>query len=122
MNGPTHQIAGAITALAVTQTDASQKWCALHHPAIAIPAGIFLGTLPDIIEPALGNPNHRQFFHSVTVLCVLTAGIYKTYHWKPQNEIEKLIRCVMLVGGTAYISHLILDALTSKSLPLVGKL
>jgi hypothetical protein len=26
---------------------------------------------PDMNEPSLGNPNHRQFFHSVTVLGLL---------------------------------------------------
>ena len=72
MNGPTHQFAGAIAALAIAQSDSSEKASALHHPAAAIPIGAFLGRLPDIIEPSVGNPNHRQFFHSVVVLGLLT--------------------------------------------------
>lgn len=122
MNGPTHQLAGAIAALVMTQNDTSEKSSALHHPAAAIPIGAFLGKLPDMIEPALGNPNHRQFFHSIAVLGLLAAGMRKVYHWEPQDEVEKIIRGVLLVGGAAYLSHLALDALTSRSLPLVGRL
>ncbi|MBZ0071940.1 MAG: metal-dependent hydrolase [Gammaproteobacteria bacterium] len=121
MNGPTHQFAGAIAALVMTQNDTPEKSCALHHPAAAIPVGAFLGRLPDMIEPALGNPNHRQFFHSVVVLGLLAAGMRKVYHWEPQDEVEKIIRGVLLVGGAAYLSHLALDALTSRSLPFVGR-
>lgn len=121
MNGPTHQFAGAIAALVMTQNDTPEKSCALHHPAAAIPVGAFLGRLPDMIEPALGNPNYRQFFHSVAVLGLLAAGMHKVYHWEPQDDAEKIIRGVLLVGGAAYLSHLALDALTSRSLPFVGR-
>lgn len=74
MNGPAHQLAGAMAALVMTQNDVSERSGALHHPAVAISVGAFLGKLPDMIEPALGNPNHRQFFHSVAVLSLLIAG------------------------------------------------
>ncbi len=58
MNGPTHQFAGVLAALVMAQNDTSEKSCALHHPAATIPIGTFLGRLPDMIEPAVGNPNH----------------------------------------------------------------
>ena len=122
MNGPTHQIAGAIAAFAITQNDNSEKSGVLHHPSAAIPIGAFLGRLPDMIEPAFRNPNHRQFFHSITVLGLLTTGMHKAYHWEPHDEFEKIVRGVLLIGGAAYLSHLALDALTSKSLPLIGRL
>ena len=122
MNGPTHQFAGAIAALAITQSDAEDKTSMLHHPAAAIPLGAFLGRLPDMIEPSLGNPNHRQFFHSVVVLSLLGAGVYKVYHWDPQSNLDKMLRGILLLGGAAYLSHLALDALTAKSLPIIGKL
>ena len=95
MNGPTHQFAGAVAALAITQVDSDDKSTLLHHPAAAIPIGAFLGRLPDMIEPSLRNPNHK---------------------------FDKLLRGLLLIGGGAYLSHLALDALTSKSLPLIGKL
>ena len=122
MNGPTHQFAGAIAALVMTQNDSSEKSGVLHHPAAAISAGAFLGQLPDMIEPALGNPHHRQFFHGITILCALGIGVHKAYRWEPQNEFEKIVRGVLLVGGAAYLSHLALDAITKRSLPLVGRL
>ena len=122
MNGPTHQFAGAIAALTITQIDSEEKSTALHHPAAAIRIGAFLGRLPDMIEPSTGNPNHRQFFHSVVVLGLLGTGMHKIYHWEPQDNIEKLLRGLPLLGGAAYLSHLALDALTSRSLPLVGKI
>lgn len=79
MNGPTHQFAGAVAALVITQIDSEDKSTALYHPTAAIPIGAFLGRLPDMIEPSLGNPNHRQFFHSVAILGLLETGIYKLY-------------------------------------------
>jgi inner membrane protein len=122
MNGPTHQFAGAIVALAITQTDANDKTSMLHHPAVAIALGAFLGRLPDMIEPSLGNPNHRQFFHSAAILGLLGIGIHKLYNRDPQSELDKLIRGLLLLAGSAYISHLVLDSLTSRSLPILGKL
>ena len=93
----------------------------LHHPVAAIPIGAFLGRLPDMIEPSLGNTNHRKFFHSVAVLSLLEIGVNKLYRWEPQDNTEKLLRGLLLLGGAAYLSHLALDALTSRSLPLLGK-
>ena len=122
MNSPTHQFAGAIAALVMTQNDSSEKLCPLHHPAAAIPVGAFLGRLPDMIEPALRHPNHRQFFHSITALCALGIGMHKAYHWEPQDKFKKTIRGILLVGGAAYLSHLALDAITKRSLPLIGRI
>jgi inner membrane protein len=122
MNGPTHQLAGAVAAFVITQNDTSEKSGALHHPAAAIPIGALLGKLPDMIEPALGNPNHRQFFHSIAALGFLATGMHKVHHWEPQDDFDKVLRGILLVGGAAYLSHLLLDALTSRSLPLVGRL
>ena len=122
MNGPTHQFAGAIATLAISQIDSEDKCTALHHPAATIPIGAFFGKLPDIVEPSLGNPNHRQFFHSVTALGLLGVGVHKLYRWEPQDNVERVLRGLLLFGGAAYLSHLALDAMTSRSLPLLGKL
>lgn len=74
-----------------------------------------------MIEPALGNPNHRQFFHSAVLLGLLAAGMRKVYHWEPRDEVEKIIWGILLVRDAAYLSNLALDALTSRSLPFVGR-
>jgi len=122
MNGPTHQFAGAIVALAIVQSDSEEKSTALHHPAAAILIGAFLGRLPDKIEPSVGNPNHRQFFHSVVALGLLGTGMHKIYHREPRDNTDKLLRGLLLLGSAVYLSHLALDVLTSRSLPLPGKL
>ena len=64
MNGPTHQFAGAVAALAITQVDSGDKSRLLHHPAAVIPIGAFLGRLPDMIESSLRNPNHHLYTSS----------------------------------------------------------
>jgi len=58
-NGATHQLAGAVTGIAVCATDNPDRATGVHHP---------------------------------------------------------------LAAGAAYLTHLALDALTSRSLPLVGKI
>jgi inner membrane protein len=77
--------------------------------------------LPDVVEPAF-HPNHRQFFHSVAFMTLLGAGLYRTYQWQPETRGEALVRGALLVGGSAYMLHVLADACTTKSIPLVGKL
>ncbi|QUN04782.1 metal-dependent hydrolase [Shewanella yunxiaonensis] len=91
-----------------------------HSLFIAPVLGGVVSKLPDIIEPAF-HPNHRQFFHSVTMLTLLSAGLLKAYRWSPEEPLEKFIRGAILICGAAYLSHLICDASTPKGLPLVGK-
>jgi membrane-bound metal-dependent hydrolase YbcI (DUF457 family) len=94
----------------------------LTHSLLFAPIlGCVAGKLPDHIEPAI-HPNHRQFFHSITIMSLLTVGLIKTYQWKPGQPLEKLIRGLVLLGGVGYLSHLLCDATTPKGLPLVGKL
>jgi membrane-bound metal-dependent hydrolase YbcI (DUF457 family) len=81
----------------------------------------YFARLPDLVEPAL-HPNHRQFFHSVTFLAVLGTGLYKTYQWQPETPGESFLRGAILVVGGAYFLHVIADASTAKSIPLIGKI
>ncbi len=89
----------------------------MHHPAAALSIGAYLGKLPDFIEPSLGNPNHRQFFHSVLVLGLLGTGVYKLYRWDPQDNIEKVVRGILLMGGAAYLESFALTP--SKFSPII---
>lgn len=75
-------------------------------------AGIAIGVLPDILEPALKNPNHRHLFHSIALLSILISK----YNKLGSNEFQKFIANL---GMGAYLSHLILDLDTPKSLPLI---
>ena len=119
-NGKTHMLVGAGVGLGVALID-KDKHQISHNPAFGAFIGAISGKLPDIIEPAL-NPNHRQFFHSYTVMTASIAAILKVYKWSPDKNFEKLIRGFVLIGGCAYLSHLICDSTTPKGLPLVGKL
>lgn len=75
-------------------------------------------SLPDILEPAV-NPNHRQFFHSLTSAVGLGYALHRVYRWEAESDWERIVRVLMLVGGGAYLAHLARDAFTAKSLPLI---
>ncbi|MFK3861258.1 metal-dependent hydrolase [Pseudoalteromonas rhizosphaerae] len=119
-NANTHMLVGAGVSMTAALLD-ENKHSVSHHIAIAPAVGALMGKLPDILEPAF-HPNHRQFFHGVTVLTMLTTGVVKAYRWSPEESSEKFIRGLMLIAGVAYLSHLICDASTPKGLPLLGKL
>lgn len=119
-NAKTHTLVGAGVGLTVALLD-NNKHPATHNVAVAPAVGALMGRLPDILEPAL-HPNHRQFFHGMTVLTLLSTALLKAYRWSPEEPFEKFLRGLMLIGGGAYLSHLICDASTPKGLPLVGKL
>lgn len=87
-------------------------------PILMGAAAALLPSLPDLLEPAL-HPNHRKFFHSVTVAVVIGHGMHNAYKWETKNDWERIIRSLVLIGGAAYLAHLARDALTAKSLPLI---
>ena len=79
----------------------------------------FAGTLPDILEPALNNPNHRQFFHSLTFGLMLGYAIYKLWKWEPKNALEEFLKIGMIATSGAYLVHLIMDAGSPRGLPVI---
>lgn len=92
--------------------------------ATAVAAGTLgacCASLPDLLEPAI-HPNHRQFFHSVAFGLMVAGGVTRVYQWKPAEPWQQLIRGAALIAGGAYLIHLLLDATTPKSLPLLGRL
>ena len=77
--------------------------------------------LPDLLEPA-EHPNHRQFFHSAAFGLLVGKLSYEAYRWVPANDSE-LVWCeLILLGGGAYLLHLVLDSGTPKGIPLLGKI
>ncbi|MAC47436.1 MAG: metal-dependent hydrolase [Oceanospirillum sp.] len=119
-SGKTHIVVGAATGLVVSLIDRERQSFS-HNPCIATVLGALFGKFPDIPEPAL-HPHHRQFFHSKVVFAATTLGLIEAYKWKPDSEIEKIIRGLLLICGGAYLSHLICDSTTPRGLPLLGKL
>ncbi|MCF6218191.1 MAG: metal-dependent hydrolase [Gammaproteobacteria bacterium] len=122
-NGKTHLVVGGLTGLAVALADHPAKSNAIsHHPLTAVGVGAFFGKLPDTIEPSLRNPHHRQFFHSIAFLSATGYAFKKAYNWESENDWESLLRGFALVATGAYISHLVVDSFSSRSLPVIGKL
>lgn len=120
-SGKTHLVVGAAVGLTVALAD-QNKHEVSHHPITALGLGAACGRLPDILEPALGNPHHRQFCHSILVLSALGAGLTTLYKWRPATKSHRLQRGLGLIAGCAYASHLLCDATTPRSLPFVGRI
>lgn len=119
-NAKTHILVGAMASMGTALLD-KKKHPISHHIAIAPVTGALMGKLPDVIEPAF-HPNHRNFFHSVAVMTLISSGLLRAYKWSPEEPLEKFVRGFILIGGVAYLSHLVCDATTAKGLPLVGKI
>lgn len=88
------------------------------HPVVAALGGGLMTNMPDLIEPAL-HPNHRRFFHSITIAVLIGMGIHKAWHWQPDTTLDRVLRMAVLIAGGAYLCHLCLDLGTRKSLPLL---
>ena len=91
-NGYAHALTGAAagfaTALVEKDTVKANPELLIAAPAV----GLLFGKLPDVIEPAFKNPNHRQFFHSIAFATAIGLGLKKVYDWKPEDGFEKAIR------------------------------
>lgn len=70
--------------------------------------------LPDLLEPAITNPNHRGSFHSIAFLIALAAGNLVLYQL---SSVKQEMKLLALTGSAGYISHLLADARTQKGLP-----
>ncbi|OMH28074.1 metal-dependent hydrolase [Motiliproteus sp. MSK22-1] len=120
-NGVAHQLAGVCTGIGVCLLDKKSEASPVINPVTSAMIGGICGKLPDLLEPAI-HPNHRQFFHSVALLGTMTYSLKRIYDWEPETDLKKVLRSVLIIGGTAYVGHLVLDSLTKKSLPTIGKL
>jgi len=89
-------------------------------PVVGGLAASMFTNLPDMLEPAT-SPNHRAFFHSLVFGGLLVAGMGELWRWRPEDELDQLIRTLGLLAGGAYLVHLALDFTTKKSLPLLGR-
>ena len=128
MNGQAHAVASGMAMSVAAWCDASRNGQTEltndERFATAVAAGslgAFCGSLPDLLEPAI-HPNHRQFFHSVAFGLLVAGGMGQVYRWKPDEPWQRVLRGAVLIAGGAYLVHLLMDATTPKSLPLIGKL
>ncbi len=118
-NGATHSVAGGLCGLVVALMEQDKE--KPINPLLAVGTGTIFAKLPDILEPAT-NPHHRQFCHSLVVLASVGISVKQAFDWKPEDSVGEFWRAIALCAGAAYISHLLLDGITPRSLPLVGKL
>lgn len=119
-NAATHQITAALAVGLACMCDEADNGKATAKPLFAAALAAKLTKLPDILEPAI-HPNHRQFFHGLAFASLVGLTGYRLYQWEPQDKWEEFVRFVLLVGAGSYLVHLMLDATTPKSLPLMGK-
>jgi len=120
-NSATHGLAAFTTVIVLSAVDEHHRGQATLRPLLDGAAGALLTSLPDKLEPAI-HPNHRQFFHGVVFAAGVGYATYRAYKWQPTDDWERILRWLVIIGGVAYLTHLVLDAGTAKSLPLVGKL
>ena len=121
MNGPTHRlVAGSAAALYVAHRQHVAGTPSVR-PVLAGVAAALTTCLPDILEPAT-SPNHRQFFHSLVWAGLIVAAVNKLREWKPTKPSEILLKDLAMCAAAGYLIHLALDAMTKKSLPILGKL
>lgn len=117
-NAKAHRLGAAFVIGSTLAIQESKRGEVTARPLLGAAGGALLGTLPDIIEPAL-HPNHRQFFHSLGMVGLVGMGLYKLNEWKPDNDFDKTVKFFGMVAAGAYLVHLAMDSNTSKSLPMV---
>lgn len=82
---------------------------------LAAGVGAAAGLLPDLIEPAY-HPNHRGIFHSVTAAVTLGYGATRAWNNPAFSQNDRM---GVVLGYVAYLSHLLADSQTPKSIPLL---
>jgi len=75
----------------------SKKGESTHKPVIHGALASVCGTLPDVLEPCIGNPNHRQFFHSFTFAGIVGNSMYKIWKWETKDEFDELLKTVVVL-------------------------
>lgn len=117
-NAKTHAIGAAVAVGAASVAHDINNGKLTARPLLDALAASIATKGPDYLEPAL-HPNHRQFFHSWTVLLGLGYGVYRCYQWQPEEEWQQILRWALLIGGSAYAVHLLMDSRTPKGLPVI---
>lgn len=77
---------------------------------VAVGVGSFAGGLPDLLEPSLGNPNHRGFCHSLAAVA-LVWWLVKGRHTVVLSEET---RRALVAIGIGYSAHIGADLFFSK--------
>jgi len=92
---------------------------ALSELLVCEAIGIAAGAAPDILEPAT-DPHHRALGHSVALGTALTKFAITGYG-RENGNWDEFLKIAAAVATVSYLAHLTADALTPKSLPLLGR-
>lgn len=113
----THAVAGAVVGVGAYLIGSwfLQREISFSGTLLAGLGGIAAGCVPDLIEPAL-HPNHRGTFHSLTAGSLFALSGYEAFE---NGNLDGDARITALVLVSSYVSHLILDAVTPKSIPFI---
>lgn len=109
--------AGLVTAF-LDQNPAEER---LMLSAIVTASAVVGSKLPDVLEPAI-HSHHRQFFHSLLILGGAVCAVQWLWKWRPETTEQRCLRAVLCGLLVGYCSHLGMDLLTPRGLPVVGSL
>lgn len=118
-SGQVHQIAAFAAGCAMAAQAQSQRRQPMLGVLLSGGWSALATKLPDLLEPA-EHPNHRQFFHSAAFGLLVGKLSYEAYRWVPASDREQVRRELILLGGVAYLLHLLLDSSTPRGIPLLG--
>jgi len=128
-NGNTHKLVGLSVGCGLPLLIDPGNDTHLLEQIVAFAAtGVSFGALPDVLEPAFRNPNHRGFLHSIVfglLIYYLAKAVWDQLKKKntasKTNEFDwsAFIAVLIFVALIAYMSHLFLDLLTKKGLPII---
>ncbi len=113
-----HAVAGASTGVAWYVVYCRKSGIKVKFPDLLVASVIGLagGLLADVFEPA-SDPNHRKFAHSILLALGLVVLIGLIWHDSAFNSEEQRLALGGLI--VAYLSHLMLDSATPRSIPLI---
>lgn len=118
----THQTIGSALAATLEFSRAMREneplRYAVRRAVLAGAAGAIGGIAPDVLEPA-DSPNHRGVCHSWTLGTLIMAGFIRGMIEYNNNLHAHRLNAIPRGFGVGYQSHLALDALTPKGLPLI---
>jgi membrane-bound metal-dependent hydrolase YbcI (DUF457 family) len=113
-----HTSGGLLAGLAASFMDQNPPEERLLLGSLLTGSAVAASKLPDVLEPAI-HSHHRKFFHSFVVLFGAAAAAVWLWHWRPETAEARRWRAVMLGALIGYSSHLGMDAMTPRCLPLV---
>lgn len=116
-SGKQHALIGAGVAVAgwLAYCKLAKRPLELGELLLAAGVGAIGGLVPDLLEPAL-HPNHRQFFHSYVAVMLL---VHANGHLSRNPQVPAEVRGTVHLASVGFLSHLLADARTPKSLPWI---